>query len=100
MTRNLESTPSNTVQIVAGSASMGSVTIGAGSALVGKVGIDQTTPGTTDRTTSGGAKASVAVEFTRPADTTAYAALDVIGVNLTVTGATNATPIVITCGTH
>ncbi|MGB8648865.1 MAG: hypothetical protein WCF84_26750 [Anaerolineae bacterium] len=40
------------------------------------------------------------VEFTRPADTTAYAALDVIGVNLAVSGATNATPIVITCATH
>ena len=34
--------------------------------------------------------------FTRPADTTAYAALDVVGVNLTVSGATNASPIVIT----
>lgn len=34
--------------------------------------------------------------FTRPADTTAYAANDVVGVNLTVSGATNASPIVIT----
>ena len=34
--------------------------------------------------------------FTRPADTTAYAANDVVGTNIAVTGATNASPIVIT----
>lgn len=34
--------------------------------------------------------------FTRPADTTAYTAGDWVGVNLTVSGATNASPIVIT----
>jgi hypothetical protein len=44
--------------------------------------------------------ATPALEFTRPADTTAYAALDNVGVNLAVTGATNASPIVITCATH
>lgn len=49
---------------------------------------------------SGGLKSSVAVEFTRPADTTAYAPLDTVGVSLAITGATNATPIVITCATH
>jgi hypothetical protein len=48
----------------------------------------------------GGRKKSVAVEFTRPADGIAYAALDALGVNLTVTGATNATPVVVTTGTH
>lgn len=48
----------------------------------------------------GGYKESSSIEFTRPADTTAYAALDVIGVNLAVSGATNATPIVITSTTH
>lgn len=35
-------------------------------------------------------------QFTRPADTTAYAAGDQVGVNLTVSDASNATPIVIT----
>lgn len=41
-----------------------------------------------------------AVTFTRPADTTAYAAQDVVGINLAVTGATNASPIVITTAAH
>lgn len=48
----------------------------------------------------GGAKKSVSVSITRPANTTAYAALDTIGVDLAITGATNANPIVITCATH
>ena len=48
----------------------------------------------------GGTLNSVAVEITRPADTTAYAPLEVIGANLAVTGATNATPIVVTTATH
>lgn len=48
----------------------------------------------------GGTLNAVAVEITRPADTTAYTALDVIGVNLAVTGATNATPIVVTTAAH
>jgi hypothetical protein len=38
--------------------------------------------------------------FTRPADTTAYAANDVVGTNLAVTGATNASPIVVTTAAH
>lgn len=41
-----------------------------------------------------------AVSFTRPADTTAYAAQDVVGINLAVTGATNASPIVVTTAAH
>jgi hypothetical protein len=41
-----------------------------------------------------------AVSFTRPANTTAYTAKDVVNVALTVTGATNASPIVLTTGTH
>lgn len=64
---------------------MGHDIINAGEAHIGEVG---------------GHKHSATVEFTRPADTTAYAALDVIGVNLAVSGATNATPIVITSATH
>lgn len=48
----------------------------------------------------GGEKTAVTVEFTRPANSTAYAALDVIGVDLAVTGATNASPIVVTTATH
>jgi hypothetical protein len=38
--------------------------------------------------------------ITRPADTTQYGINDVVGVNLAVTGATNATPIVITTAAH
>jgi hypothetical protein len=49
---------------------------------------------------SAGAKKGVHVEFTRPADATPYAALDVVGVNLAVTGATNASPIVVTTAAH
>ena len=41
-----------------------------------------------------------AVSFTRPADTTAYAAQEVVGINLAVTGATNASPIVVTTAAH
>lgn len=38
--------------------------------------------------------------FTRPNDITAYSVQDVVGTNLAVTGATNATPIVITTAAH
>lgn len=48
----------------------------------------------------GGTLNAVAVEITRPANTTPYTALDVIGVNLAVTDATNANPIVVTTATH
>lgn len=50
---------------------------------------------------SGGQIASSSpVELVRPANTTAYTAGDGIGVSLSVSGATNATPIVITCTNH
>ena len=50
---------------------------------------------------SGGQIASpLPVELVRPANTTAYTAGDGIGVSLTVSGATNAAPIVITCANH
>lgn len=48
----------------------------------------------------GGSKASATNTLTRPADTTAYTALDAVGTSLAVTGATNASPIVLTTGTH
>ena len=48
----------------------------------------------------GGQKVRVSKSFTRPANTTAYTAKDVVGVNLTVSDATNASPIVMTTGTH
>lgn len=38
--------------------------------------------------------------FTRPNDVNAYTAQDVVGTNLAVTGATNASPIVITTAAH
>lgn len=38
--------------------------------------------------------------ITRPADGNIYAAQDVVGINLSVTGATNASPIVITTAAH
>jgi hypothetical protein len=49
---------------------------------------------------SGVSVAAASVTFTRPANATPYSAKDAIGVSLAVTGATNATPIVITCATH
>lgn len=51
----------------------------AGSAVIGKVSIDQTTPGTTDSVTVKGNAADVAVTLTRTADVNAYAANDVMG---------------------
>jgi hypothetical protein len=42
----------------------------------------------------------VAVTFARPTNTTAYHAKDVIGVNLAVSDATNASPIVMTTAIH
>jgi len=49
----------------------------AGTSIIGKVGIDQTTDGTTNRVTSAGD--TVEVSHTRPANTTAYTANDVVG---------------------
>lgn len=48
----------------------------------------------------GGSGIAPSDSFTRPANTTAYTANDAMGILLTVTGATNATPIVITTATH
>jgi hypothetical protein len=55
------------------------IVLAAGSAIIGKVGIDQTTPGTTDSVSvkSQGYKSSVSI--TRTNDTNAYVANDVIG---------------------
>jgi hypothetical protein len=56
------------------------IVLAAGSAIIGKVGIDQTTPGTTDSVTvktQGYTSGKVAI--TRPANVTAYSANDVVG---------------------
>ena len=58
---------------------IGDVTLLAGTAVVGKVGIDQTTPGTTDSVSVKSTAYDVAVSLTRTADTNAYAANDVLG---------------------
>jgi hypothetical protein len=61
----------------------GKVGLNAGSAVVGKVGIDQTTPGTTNAVQviaqAGVTSYSTAVTLTRTNDTNVYAANDVIG---------------------
>lgn len=51
----------------------------AGTAVIGKVGIDQTTVGTTDSVTVKSQGRAAAVSLTRTADTNAYTANDVIG---------------------
>lgn len=55
------------------------IVLAAGTNLIGKVGIDQTTPGTSDSVTVKSAGHAAAVTITRPADTTAYTAGDAIG---------------------
>jgi hypothetical protein len=57
----------------------GVVGLAAGSALVGKVGIDQTTPGTTNAVTASGITPRVTATMSRPADNTAYSIGDLIG---------------------
>lgn len=52
---------------------------GAGTELIGKVSIDQTTPGTTDSVSVKSTAHSATVIITRPTDTNAYLAGDVIG---------------------
>jgi hypothetical protein len=54
----------------------------AGSAVIGKVGTDQTTPGTTDRVTTGD-MVNISATFTRPANTTAYASGQLVANNVT-----------------
>jgi len=54
------------VEIMAGSAAMGTVVLAAGTALAGKMGIDQTTPGTTNRVdvgTVGALEAATVTEY-------------------------------------
>jgi hypothetical protein len=65
----------------------GSVTVAAGTNIIGNVGIDQTTPGTTDSVSVKSQGFGAAVSLTRTADTNAYAANDVIG---SATGSTAA----------
>lgn len=59
------------------SVSVGS--IAAGSAVIGKVGIDQTTPGTTDSVTTKTKGYAAKVSVTRTNDTNGYTANDVLG---------------------
>jgi hypothetical protein len=78
-----------------GGGSGGSTVLGAGTAVIGKVGIDQTTPGTTDSVTLKASEShlgevsgnliSKTVEETRPANTDAYTAGDVVSNNVTTT---------------
>lgn len=71
----------NGVQVNGGTlTASGTLGLEAGSAIIGKVGIDQTTPGTTDSvTTKSKGYASGLVSVTRTNDTNAYAANDVLG---------------------
>lgn len=55
--------------------------LAAGSAVIGKVTIDNTTPGTTDRVTVGGKIVDVSATFTRQANTTAYSAGQIVNDN-------------------
>lgn len=48
----------------------------------------------------GGRGIPVAISFTRPANATPYTAKDAVGISLAVSGATNASPIVMTTDTH
>jgi hypothetical protein len=61
--------------------------LAAGTAVVGKVGIDQTTVGTTDSVTVKTNGYSSQPTVTRPANTTAYTAGDVVGGAITFTSA-------------
>jgi len=47
-----------------------------------------------------GIYSSTSGAFTRPANTTAYAAGDIVGTNIAITAASNASPIVITAASH
>lgn len=65
----------------------GVVGLNAGANLIGKVGIDQTTPGTTNAVYVSTSAYTSVVDVTRPADTAAYAAGDVIGTTTSAGGA-------------
>jgi hypothetical protein len=65
--------------VIGAGKSLGTVILGVGSAIIGKVGIDQTTPGTTDSVSVKGSGVGGFQTVTRPANTTAYAIGDVVG---------------------
>lgn len=68
-----------TLTTAAATGSAGTTTLGAGTAIIGQVGIDQTTPGTTDSVSVKSQGYSASVSVTRPNDTIAYTAGDVVG---------------------
>lgn len=59
---------------------IGDIQLLAGTAIIGKVGIDQTTPGTTDSVSIKSQGYISALSITRTADTAIYTANDVIGI--------------------
>lgn len=67
------------IALATGTNTIGKVDINAGANVVGKVGIDQTTPGTTDSVSVKSSAATSGGDITRPANTTAYTAGDVVG---------------------
>lgn len=75
----VQATLQSSANVVGAVTQSGAWVLSAGSALIGKVGIDQTTPGTTDSVSVKNQGFSSAVSVTRPANTTAYAAGDVVG---------------------
>jgi hypothetical protein len=64
-----------------------SATVAAGTAIIGKVGIDQTTPGTTDSVTVKSAAFTSPATVTRPANQTPYTGGDVVGGAITFASA-------------
>ena len=62
--------------------------------------IDQLDGTYSERVVAGGKCLSRVFTFTRPANQTPYTAKDAVGANLTVSAATNASPIVVTTTTH
>jgi hypothetical protein len=67
-----------TTQLASVVTGLGAVVLAAGTALIGKVGIDQTTDGTTNKVNTGSGR-SVRLSVTRPANQTPYTANDVVG---------------------
>jgi hypothetical protein len=61
------------------------IVLGAGSALIGKVGIDQTTPGSTDRVTVGGT--TTILQIPTISTSPAYTAGDNVGAKITLASA-------------
>lgn len=71
-------TGTGAIRVSLASDSTGQVVLAAGSAVAGKVGIDQTTPGTTNLVNTYGFAGTATATFNRPADATAYTANDTI----------------------